>query len=189
MDEDCPCSQAETAIYTTLQLPVRPASLHDQWPLPCFLYICLTLFKALKQHFPVVRQITGFIAFPFTHLGSKTPYCWFLPGHCKGWGLPGAQEQWWLQLPRVSCQGPAARVHPTSPAREHGRIGDTRDSPEGTGGIPCPRHHTHPWGQAKATAHRWARPSLTWPGPRTGSGEVTVRSRPSGSWWFSQCHF
>lgn len=72
MDEDCPCSRAETAIYTILQLPVWPASSHDQWPLPCFLYICLTLFKALKQHFPVVRQITGFIAFPFTHLGRNT---------------------------------------------------------------------------------------------------------------------
>lgn len=112
MDEDCPCSQAETAIYTILQLPVRPASSHDQWPLPCFLYICLTLFKALKQHFPVVRQITGFIAFPFTHLRQQDTILLISAWALQGLGAPWSSGAMVVTAPQgfmsgSSSQGPS----------------------------------------------------------------------------------
>lgn len=77
-------------LNTILQLPVRPASSHDEWPFLCFLYLCLTLFNPLKQHFPAVRRITGLIAFPFTHLSSKTASILLI----SAWALQGLEAPW-----------------------------------------------------------------------------------------------
>lgn len=75
-------------------------------------------------------KFPGVFAFLFFNIFLLTHFSWFMSWCSRGWQLPGAGT-WGVVEASLGMAGLGlgARVCPTAPARERGRVGGTRATP------------------------------------------------------------